>query len=1142
MKNHRGKRILAALLALTLVLVVCPVIPKAEAAEAPATDVCPCCGKAFSSIQWTEVGNGWLDTIKDLSKAGHYRITKAFTTRIEHSVSSKVVIDFNGYLLQTKDKGRGFNVKSGGMLTFVNLSGGANGRLENKSASMSGNGATIQVLDGGTLNLYGGKIVGTKNSANGGTIYNDGTINIAGGTVTGGTVTGTGNGGNIYNRGVLNIYSGTVTGGTAESGNGGNIYNDGDMNLYGGTVSGGVATAGSGGNVFNSYLVNMEGGTISNGIATSGYGGNICNGINGVYCGLLKLYGGTIKNGTAIDGGNLMVDAGGGLMMYGGTISDGNTSGNGGNICATGAATVFQIFDGTVSGGSAGGNSGNLRLEGGVQAYIYGGSFQTGLAEYGGNLVAAGSGAQSNGTYLQSGVYILGGTFTGTGDMDICPGGTENFIKIYACRYNGTETMVPFAADCCCIMTDETGYTVWNAGYKEGTCTDCIYAQAVAEGLVTPIDGGHQYVKTDENTYTCSGCGKVRIVGDVVCTIDGVEYSDLAAALQEAASGAVVKLEKDLTVTTLAANGVTLDLNGFALTADTVTAAAAGNIIDSSKGSAGKLICPDVTLAENNLYLPVTVDGSIRFCPVDFNQWAEPAEENLTKIKFRIVQNSRETLIDDAVNAGNTEVDVQIRLTWTDASGNPQDKTFLFGSELLQKYAEKWDSRVFVTTISGTAGISDLTYAYQVTSKAASGTTLSSQTVKSAGYIREKLTWEAINRYPIKRTDMTVEEMRQLCLDFMLFNKTYLWTPSQDVNFVRNSAGTADVMTQGTVYGGLPYVGVASGNPYRMMDYINEYGIVDMQKAIPLLGTKEQLAYTDLKYFGSQCSECVYWAWGRIMNSANYTWTSSVVPSRNFIVLGDVAIPDGTKGWNGTYGTDECVAENGDQTMFEAYAQLQKADGMVYYTTAGHLIMAYSDPVVVRNQDGTINGDESYIYIIDQAQKWEQNTNASGDTYLMKQGVNTKKTFQQLFASSYIPFTFAEFLGTDPIELTQVDLVSDTGSLISGTISEEDRSFQATATTDNLTWSQIFNASITSNYGIVDAYVIVYDAYGREIYKHAVRTATAGNKNMAMEESGEMVTVWQTRALQSGTTYNAQIVVQLATGERPIIYTGKLAV
>ena len=43
-----------------------------------------------------------------------------------------------------------------------------------------------------------------------------------------------------------------------------------------------------------------------------------------------------------------------------------------------------------------------------------------------------------------------------------------------------------------------------------------------------------------------------------------------------------------------------------------------------------------------------------------------------------------------------------------------------------------------------------------------------------------------------------------------------------------------------------------------------------------------------------------------------------------------------------------------------------------------------------------------------------------------------------------------------------------------------------------------------------------------------------------MKESGEMVTTWQTKALTSGKTYSAEIVVQLSTGERPTIWNGQL--
>ena len=1138
------KRVLTLLLALVLVLGLFPVAPKA-AAETMSTEICPCCGKKFSDISWTNAGGGWFQT-RDLSKPGHYKLTKAFTAGTEFQITGKVVVDFAGYKLQAKSSSRGFLVKNGGMLTLLN-SGGSNGRVEGHRTSAEG--GAIKVETGGTLNIIGGRVIGTSMSYDGGAIYNAGTVNMAGGEIEGGKANGK-SGGNIYNAGTLNLYGGLVESGSAKTG--GNITNSGTLNIYGGTIEGGTAVAGGdGGNICNSGTLNMHGGTITAGAVTGddGFGGNIYNATNAI----LNIHDGTVSAGTSEDHGGNIFMTGSTLNIYGGAISDGTTTGGktadgtafagyGGNIYATKSAAKVSIYGGTVSRGSAeGSNGGNLVLLSGAQGYMYGGTVENGLAGAGSNIFISGTETLEDGSKKYSGMYILAGIITATGDGDDIYKASTSILQVYSCNYTGQVFILDYIADCCCYMEKENGYTIWNAGYKDGNCTDCMYAEAMAAGSVTPVEGIHTYVDMGENTYRCLGCGKVRVVENVVATVDGNLYGDMAEAVADARTGSIIKLMTDVTVTELAVKNATLDLNGFVLTADVFNSAVSGNIIDTSPQQTGRLNCADVALAGNNTQLPVTYQDSICLCPVDFTQWVEPVDVDTTKVKFYFTQRAAQTIIDDAVKAGNTEVDVLLKLTWTDGTGTAKEKTVSFGSELVKKYAEKWNGRVFVATVHGTAGISNLQMAYQVTSTAASGVTLSAKTIKSFGYIHENLTWEQINSYPIKTTDMTVEEMRQHCVDFMEFNKTYLWTPSETVNYIRTSAGTADVMTQGTIYGGLPYVGVATGNPYRMMDYINpETGLLDMQKALPMLGTKERLEYTDLKYFGSQCSIAVYWAWGRVMNSTAYKWTSSATPYNNFIILGDVVIPSTVKSWNNTYGTDECVAENGEQVMFGGYAKLQKADGMVYYTTAGHLIMAYSDPVVVYNDDGTIDGDASYIYIIDQGQAWRTGTNESGDTYQYKSSVNEKKTFTQLFNSNYIPFTFEEFLGTDPIEVTEVELVKGSTTYVKGTVAEADRSFVTTKITGNLTWSNLMASKITTNYGVVDAYIIIKDVAGNEMYKHAVRTASAGNTALELEESGEMVTTWETKALTSGKTYSAEIVVQLSTGERPTIWNGQL--
>ena len=140
----------------------------------------------------------------------------------------------------------------------------------------------------------------------------------------------------------------------------------------------------------------------------------------------------------------------------------------------------------------------------------------------------------------------------------------------------------------------------------------------------------------------------------------------------------------------------------------------------------------------------------------------------------------------------------------------------------------------------------------------------------------------------------------------------------------------------------------------------------------------------------------------------------------------------------------------------------------------------------------------------------------------------------------YVPFTFAEFLGQASIEDTRVQLTKDKTPLISGTIRESDRAYITDLAADTLTWDDIFASHIQSNYGIVDVYVTLQNTAGKEIYRHAVRSSTPGNKDLAMVASGDMVTVWQQTDVAEDSAYQGKIEVQLATGERVVIFDGTI--
>ena len=382
------------------------------------------------------------------------------------------------------------------------------------------------------------------------------------------------------------------------------------------------------------------------------------------------------------------------------------------------------------------------------------------------------------------------------------------------------------------------------------------------------------------------------------------------------------------------------------------------------------------------------------------------------------------------------------------------------------------------------------------------------------------LSWTYINAFSIKSSSMSVTQMRTLCVDFFRYAKTALWTPDESIDYIRNSKGTEDSMTGGSLYGGLPYVGSSSGNIYRLLDYMGADGKVDMSDMLNLTGG--QLETKDLRYFGNQCANGAAVGWCRVINSVTKHYTAGITPASGYVMLGsytkDADKLNTIKEWSTTYGTDEFCKANGTKVMFAAYAQLQIGDGLVYYTTAGHVIMAATD-AHVEYISGTdlIDGSKSYITIIDQAQKWETYTTAEGTSYQIKSSVDAKVTFQQLYNSNYVPFTFKEFLGEDPVENTVISL-NYTGSAAK--------------------FSDLMGKTITCNYGITDAYIIVTDASGNQVYKHAVRNTTPWGKTLTLKSSGTNVDSWG--SLPTSGSYTVTVTAQLGTGERPVVYNGQL--
>ena len=382
--------------------------------------------------------------------------------------------------------------------------------------------------------------------------------------------------------------------------------------------------------------------------------------------------------------------------------------------------------------------------------------------------------------------------------------------------------------------------------------------------------------------------------------------------------------------------------------------------------------------------------------------------------------------------------------------------------------------------------------------------------------VKDILSWEKINAIPVKSEGMSMEQIRQMIVDVHKLSREFVWVSNAELDYQALSATNLHKLSDGTVYGGLPYMKQGTGNIYRTMDWMDpKTGVIDIATA----GKQPGL-------FGNMCSCSAWWGWARVVNSAEYCYSKDATLANGCIPLGEITYDETVKEFGDELGTGSIVQATGLEKMYAAYAAVQMGDGLVCNTPGSHVIMAADKANVTYNDDGSINATLSYIPIIDQTVGWSERTNEAGETYSATGNVSLVMNFMTLYEKAYIPFTFAELLGTDPIEKTEISY-SHTG--------------------DTITLDQLFESKITCNYALSDVYAVITDSKGNEVYRHAVRAAYPCMMELAMLKTSpaddkDCVTVWgKLDTLSAEESYTVSIVAQIGTGERPTLWEGKLS-
>lgn len=275
----------------------------------------------------------------------------------------------------------------------------------------------------------------------------------------------------------------------------------------------------------------------------------------------------------------------------------------------------------------------------------------------------------------------------------------------------------------------------------------------------------------------------------------------------------------------------------------------------------------------------------------------------------------------------------------------------------------------------------------------------------------------------------TVRQLRETAVRAMRDMVTIQWCTDKEIRYNKLGAvsGKNYYHDPGEIYCGLPYADGQTNLFVWLEHYDPETGLLTFDGDGQWLNAK----------LGNTCAGSLMWGWSTVCNSLTGNYINyNMVMRYGCIPVGDYKYNTAIDSYKEQHTKDICDA-NGQDVMFEAYAKIQMADAITSSKTL-HTMMSIIDAVVVRDENGKIDGEQSYITLQDQAagkkDKFRE-VEEDGKIYNFSGKTDFHAPFNWLWEKAYIPCTTVELAGLKPYEKAWINFAGacvDMEQLITG--------------------------------------------------------------------------------------------------------------